>query len=108
MHRSTLLMVCCLLAGMNAWAEDELQRSSHPQGMQVHGNADVRATQQQSAPSAVAVGTANTARSTSGSIRGSTSIQGNTRIKAEQSNATAASVGRDNTASNQAGVIGGK
>lgn len=105
MHRSILLMACALSVAP-VWGQDDIQRSSHPQGMQVYGNADVRA--QQSVSSAVAVGEANTAKNTSGAARGDTLIKGNTRVKAEQNNATATAVGRDNTARNEVGVIGGK
>jgi hypothetical protein len=81
-------------------------RSSSPQGVQVQGNADIRAKQEDAA--AVAVGQANEAKNSAGAIKDGTQIQGNTNIKAEQKNAKAVAVGRDNKATNEAGVIGGK
>ncbi len=99
------ILLAALIVAAPAWAQD-IQRSSHPQGMQVHGNADLRATQDVGA--AVAVGEGNVARNSAAVIRGGTQIQGNTKVTAEQKNATATAVGRNNAAKNEVGVIGGK
>jgi len=83
-----------------------IQRSSSPSGVQIQGNADIRAKQDDA--TAVAVGQGNEAKNSAGAITGGTQIQGNTNIKAEQKNAKAVAVGKDNKATNEAGVIGGK
>jgi hypothetical protein len=82
------------------------QRSSNPQGVQIQGNTDIKAKQENT--TAVAVGEGNTAKNTAGAIKGGTQIQGNTKIQASQKNSTAVAVGKGNAAENQAGVIGGK
>ena len=82
------------------------QRSSNPQGVQVQGNIDLKADQQN--VTAVAVGEGNTAKNTAGAVKGGNQIMGNTKIKASQKNSTAVAVGKNNAAENQAGVIGGK
>jgi len=83
----------------------QAQRSSNPQGVQIQGNTDIKADQQNT--TAVAVGEGNTAKNTAGAIKGGTQIQGNTNIKANQKNATAVAVGKGNKSSNETGVIGG-
>ncbi len=82
-----------------------VQRSSNPQGVQIQGNTDLKAKQENSA--AVAVGEGNTAKNSAGAIKGGTQIQGNTKIQASQKNSAAVAVGKNNAATNQAGVIGG-
>lgn len=104
MSRLPMLLVA-LLVTLPAGAQ-EVQRSSHPQGMQVQGSAELKAHQETSA--AVAVGDANSVRNSAAAVRSGTQIQGNTKVKAEQKNATATAVGRNNAASNEVGVIGGK
>lgn len=84
----------------------QAQRSSNPQGVQIQGNTNINAANQNVA--AVAVGEGNEAKNTTGAIKGGTQIQGNTNINAKQQNAVAVAVGRNNTAANEAGVIGGK
>lgn len=84
----------------------QAQRSSNPQGVQIQGNTNIDAENKN--VSAIAVGENNTAKNTTGAIKGGTQIQGNTTIKAKQTNATAVAVGKGNTAANEAGVIGGK
>jgi len=100
-----ILLIPMIISIPSVWAQD-IQRSSHPQGMQVQGNAELKVHQDSS--TAVAAGEANAARNTAGAIKGSTQIQGNTRVKAEQKNATATAVGKKNAAGNEVGVIGGK
>ena len=100
-----LLPGCAVLFSFSAWAQD-MQRSSHPQGMQVNGNAELRA--HQDGATAVTLGDRNVVRNSASAIRGGTQIQGNTKVTAGQRNATATAVGRDNAATNEAGVIGGK
>jgi hypothetical protein len=80
--------------------------SPNAQGVQIQGNTDIKAENKNVA--AVAVGEGNTAKNTTGAIKGGTQIQGNTNIKAKQTNAAAVAVGKNNTAANEAGVIGGK
>ena len=80
--------------------------SSNAQGVQIQGNTNIQAENKNVA--AVAVGEGNTAKNTTGAIKGGTQIQGNTTIKAKQTNAAAVAVGKNNTAANEAGVIGGK
>ena len=82
------------------------QRSSNPQGVQIQGNTDIKAKQENS--TAVASGEGNTAKNAAGAIKGGTQIQGNTKITASQKNSTAVATGKNNAASNEAGVIGGK
>jgi hypothetical protein len=80
--------------------------SPNAQGVQIQGNTNIQAENKNVA--AIAVGENNTAKNTTGAIKGGTQIQGNTTIKAKQTNATAVAVGKGNTAANEAGVIGGK
>lgn len=80
--------------------------SPNAQGVQIQGNTDIKANQQNSA--AVASGQGNSARNTAGAIKGGTQIQGNTKIGASQKNSTAIASGKNNDAGNSAGVIGGK
>lgn len=74
-------------------------------GVQIQGNTNINAQQQNTA--AVAVGEGNTAKNTAGAIKGNTQIQGNTNINASQKNTAAIAAGKNNKASNEAGVIGG-
>jgi len=103
--RTTFAIVAAVLAVSPVLAQ-QAQRSSNPQGVQIQGNTDIKAKQENSA--AVAVGEGNTAKNTAGAIKGGTQIQGNTKINASQKNSTAVAVGKGNTAANEAGVIGGK
>ena len=80
--------------------------SPNAQGVQIQGNTNINAKNETVA--AVAVGEGNTAKTTTGAIKGGTQIQGNTNINAKQKNAAAVAVGKNNTAANEAGVIGGK
>ena len=80
--------------------------SPNAQGVQIQGNTNINAKNENVA--AVAVGEGNTAKNTTGAIKGGTQIQGNTNINASQKNAAAVAVGKNNTAANEAGVIGGK
>ncbi len=84
----------------------QAQRSSNPQGVQIQGNTDIKAKQENT--TAVASGQDNTAKNTAGAIKGGTQIQGNTKIQASQKNTTAVATGKGNTAGNEAGQIGGK
>src|SRR3989339_179387 len=79
--------------------------SPNAQGVQIQGNTDIKAKQEN--VTAIAVGEGNTAKNTAGAIKGGTQIQGNTNIKASQKNAAAIAVGKGNKAENAAGVIGG-
>jgi hypothetical protein len=80
--------------------------TSNAGGVQIQGNTDIKAKQENT--SATAIGEGNTAKNTAGAIKGGTQIQGNTKIKASQKNTSATAVGKNNTAANEAGVIGGK
>lgn len=101
-----LLVASAVLAvpATSALAQQTM-RSSNPQGVQIQGNTDIKAKQENTA--AIAVGEGNEAKNTAGAIKGGTQIQGNTKIKAEQKNTTAYASGKNNKASNEAGVIGG-
>jgi hypothetical protein len=80
--------------------------SPNAQGVQIQGNTEIKAGQENS--TAVSVGEGNTAKNTAGAIKGGTQIQGNTKIHAKQKNSTAVAVGKNNKAANEAGVIGGQ
>lgn len=99
------LLIASAVIAVPAFAQ-QAQRSSNPQGVQIQGNTNIQAENKN--VTAVAVGQDNTAKNTTGAIKGGTQIQGNTNIKASQKNATAVAVGKGNTAANEAGVIGGK
>ena len=99
------LLIASAVIAAPAFAQ-QAQRSSNPQGVQIQGNTNIQAENKN--VTAVAVGEGNTAKNTTGAIKGGTQIQGNTNIKASQKNATAVAVGKGNTAANEAGVIGGK
>ena len=100
----SIIMAATVLS-VPAFAQ-QIQRSSNPQGVQIQGNTNIQAENQNT--SAIAVGQGNESRNISGAIKGGTQIQGHTEIRAKQVNATAVTVGKDNKASNEAGVIGGK
>lgn len=104
MRNISILVVSALIAS-SAIAQS-VQRSSNPQGVQIQGNTDIKAAQENS--TAVAKGEGNVAKNTAGAIKGGTQIQGNTKINATQKNSTAVATGKNNTAANEAGVIGGK
>lgn len=101
---TTVLLASALVAAP-AMAQQS-QRSSNPQGVQIQGNTEIKASQANT--TAVAVGEGNEAKNTAGAIKGGTQIQGNTKITASQKNTTAVAVGKNNKAANEAGVIGGK
>lgn len=98
------ILVASLIVASPALAQ-QTQRSSNPQGVQIQGNTEIKAKQENTA--AVASGEGNTAKNTAGAIKGGTQIQGNTKINASQKNTAAVAVGKNNKASNEAGVIGG-
>ncbi|MFA6971028.1 MAG: hypothetical protein WC208_06445 [Gallionella sp.] len=101
-------LITLLLAGLfvaTPALAQQAQRSSNPQGVQIQGNTEIKAKQENS--TAVAVGEGNVAKNTAGAIKGGTQIQGNTKIHASQKNSTAVAAGKNNKASNEAGVIGG-
>jgi hypothetical protein len=99
------IMIAAAVISSPVFAQ-QAQRSSNPQGVQIQGNTDIKADNKN--VTAVAIGEGNTAKNTTGAIKGGTQIQGNTNIKASQKNATAVAIGKNNTAANEAGVIGGK
>ena len=103
--RTPIILIAAALVAPTLWAQP-VQRSSSPMGIQIQGNADIKAKQEEAA--AVAVGQNNEAKNTAGAIKDGTQIQGNTSIKVEQKNAKAVAAGRDSKATNEAGVIGGK
>lgn len=103
--RTITFLIASALVAAPVFAQNTM-RSSNPQGVQIQGNTDIKAAQENTG--ATATGQGNEARNTAGAIRGGTQIQGNTKITVEQKNATAVAVGKDNKAANEAGVIGGK
>ena len=103
--RTIAFLIASILIASSVFAQLTM-RSSNPQGVQIQGNTDIKAAQENTA--AVATGQGNEAKNTAGAIKGGTQIQGNTKIKVEQKNATALAIGKDNKAANEAGVIGGK
>jgi hypothetical protein len=104
MRLITLLIASAIIASP-AFAQST-QRSSNPGGVQIQGNTEIKASQENT--TAVAVGEGNVAKNTAGAIKGGTQIQGNTKIKATQKNTTAVAQGKNNKAANEAGVIGGQ
>lgn len=106
MRTITVFVAAALVASPILAQQQNVMRSSMPQGVQIQGNTDLKA--QQEAAAAVSVGQSNEAKNTAGAITGGTNIQGNTNIKVEQKNARSVAVGKDNKAANEAGVIGGK
>jgi len=106
MKLSISLLLLALTAVSLPVLSEDVQRSSHPQGVQINGNADLRAQQESTA--AVAVGEGNVARNSASAVRSNVQIQGNTKITAEQKNARAIAVGNRSAAENEVGVIGGK
>lgn len=100
-----LILISAAIVALPVFAQP-VMRSSSPSGVQIQGNVDLRAKQDDSA--AVAAGQDNEAKNSAGAIKGGTQIQGNTNIKVEQKNARSVAVGKDNKATNEAGVIGGK
>ena len=104
MRTTIALLVASAVIAVPAFAQQSI-RSSNPQGVQIQGNTDIKAKQENA--TAVAKGEGNEAKNTAGAIKGGTQIQGNTKIKAEQKNTTAIASGKNNKASNEAGVIGG-
>ncbi|MFA7278969.1 MAG: hypothetical protein WC100_02635 [Sterolibacterium sp.] len=103
--RLITLLVASAIVASPAFAQST-QRSSNPSGVQIQGNTEIKASQENT--TAVAVGEGNVAKNTAGAIKGGTQIQGNTKIKATQKNATAVAQGKNNKAANEAGVIGGQ
>ena len=105
MRLSISLIVVVFLATSPVFAQ-QIQRSSNPQGVQIQGDTEIKATQENAG--AVSVGESNATKNTAGAVKGSTQIQGNVQIHSSQKNTTAVSVGKNNASSNEAGVIGGK
>ena len=103
--RLITLLVLSAIAASPVFAQ-QAQRSTNPQGVQIQGNTEIKAKQENS--TAVASGEGNVAKNTAGAIKGGTQIQGNTKIHAKQKNSTAVATGKNNAAGNEAGVIGGK
>ena len=103
--RNIVTLIASVVVALPVWAQP-VMRSSSPSGVQIQGNTDIKAKQDDAA--AVAVGQSNEAKNTAGAITGGTQIQGSTNIKVEQKNARAVAVGKDNKAANEAGTIGGK
>lgn len=109
MMRSQILSVAlvfgCLSGTVLAQTQVPVQRSSNPQGVQIQGNTEIKADQENT--SAAAKGEGNTAKNIAGAIKGETQIQGATRITTSQTNTKAKAEGKNSKASNEAGVIGG-
>ena len=108
MRNQILLLTALVCACVSGTALAQVLRSSNPQGVQIQGNTEVKADQE-SAYSA-AKGEGNTAKNTSGAIKGETGetqIQGTTRITASQRNTRAKAEGKNSKASNEVGTIGG-
>jgi hypothetical protein len=103
--RNIVTLIASVLVALPVLAQP-VMRSSSPSGVQIQGNTDIRARQDDAA--AVAVGQDNEAKNSAGAIKAGTQIQGNTNIKVEQKNAKAVAVGKDNKVTNEAGTIGGK
>jgi hypothetical protein len=103
--RLITLVAASVVFSLPAFAQ-QVQRSSAAQGVQIQGNAELKADQK--SVTAVAVGEGNNAGNAAAAIKGGTQIQGNTKIKSTQKNATAVAIGKNNAAANEAGVIGGK
>lgn len=102
-----ILTIALLATGSaSSFAQQQIMRSSNPQGIQIQGNTNIAAENKNAA--AVSMGDDNLSRNVAGSVRGGTQIQGNTNITARQTNAVSVTVGKGNTAANEAGVIGGK
>lgn len=100
---STLIIAALVTAP--AFAQ-QTQRSSNPNGVQIQGNTNIKAANQD--VKAVVSGQNNEAKNTTGAIKGGTQIQGNTNISAAQKGAAAVASGKNNAAANEAGVIGSK
>lgn len=105
MRMIAFLLASAILAAP-AFAEDPIQRSSSPSGIQVQGNTSLKAEQDVSV--AVAVGRDNSSKNTAAAVKDGVQIQGDTKINAKQKNTSSTTFGKNNTASNEAGVIGGK
>lgn len=105
MMRSMTMLLALIAISPQVWSQ-QIERSSHPQGVQIQGNTEFRAQQEQS--TSVAAGEANVVKNTASAIKGGTQIQGNTKVQAVQNNAKATAVGKNNAAGNEVGVIGGK
>lgn len=103
--RTIVLVIAAISFALPVFAQPVL-RSSSPSGVQIQGNTDITAKQDDTA--AVAAGQNNEAKNSAGAIKDGSQIQGNTNIKVEQKNARAVAVGKDNKATNEAGIIGGK
>ena len=82
-----------------------VQRSSSPLGVQIQGDTMVNANAHNT--NAVAAGDNNSAKNSTGAVKGGTQIQGNTRINANSLNVNSIAVGKSNAAANTVGSIGG-
>jgi hypothetical protein len=67
------MMIAAAVVASPAFAQ-QTQRSSNPQGVQIQGNTDIKAKNEN--VTAVAVGEGNEAKNTTGAIKGGTQIQG--------------------------------
>lgn len=102
--RLITILAASVIVATPAFAQQS-QSSSNNKGVQIQGNTEIKAGQENA--SAEAKGQGNEAKNTAGAIKGGTQIQGNTKINAKQKNVSAKAEGKGNTASNEAGVIGG-
>ncbi|MEY2631577.1 MAG: hypothetical protein RIR00_231 [Pseudomonadota bacterium] len=93
------------LASGFAVAQTKIQSTTNPDAVQIQGNTNINAASQNN--TAIASGVGNTAKNTTGAIKGGTQIQGNTNINAASKNNTAIATGVGNKAQNETGVIGG-
>ena len=105
MMKFVSLAVALVAASGIAAAQVKVQSTTNPDAVQIQGNTKINAASQNN--TAVAAGVGNTAKNTTGAIKGGTQIQGNTTINAASKNNTAVAVGVGNKAQNETGVIGG-
>lgn len=82
-----------------------VQRSSNPQGVQIHGNAHANTGAQNMNSGAAAE--SNAPKNSAATANTDTQIQGNTKINTQAKNLNAVSVGQSNTSRNKVGTIGG-
>ena len=103
-HLATLVALVCVAAESVSQVSQRGNGWSRQAGVQIQGNTDINAKQDNA--NATAVGEGNSAKNTAGAIKSGTLIQGNTKISAKQSNANAIAAGSNNNAGNEVGVIG--
>jgi hypothetical protein len=97
--------VCCTLP-INAQVSEVMQRSSSPSGISIQGDTAVHGQVKNS--NSVAVGTENTAKNATGTVRNNVKIHGNTQIDARAQGVNAVAAGKSSRADNAVGTIGGK